>query len=223
MRMRRKQNLDGRIEACGDVLIGWLLDYDKSRHENNIKKTINFYEIFGNNNPVMLEIGCGKGGFINKMGKMFPEVNFIALEKSANVIVSAMEQTRAENINNVRYIIGLAEYLDSITPYNSVERIFLNFSCPFPKKTYANHRLTHKRFLNIYRKILKSDGYIQQKTDNMHFFEYSKQSLLDNNYVIKNITEDLHNSDIKGNIMTEYEKLFSDKGCPIFYLEAYLE
>ncbi|MBR2418175.1 MAG: tRNA (guanosine(46)-N7)-methyltransferase TrmB, partial [Clostridia bacterium] len=104
---------------------------------------------------------------------------------------------------------------------NSVELIYLNFSCPFPKAKYARHRLTHRFFLEIYRGLLTENGEIHQKTDNMHFFEFSLEEYSAADYKIKNLSLDLHNSDFEGNIVTEYEKRFSDLGQPIYRVEAF--
>ena len=108
-------------------------------------------------------------------------------------------------------------------PRNSIDRIYLNFSCPYPKYTYAAHRLTNRRFLDSYREYLKPAGEIHQKTDNMHFFEYSLEQYSLAGYGIKNISLDLHGSDFQGNIVTEYEKKFSDIGMPIYRAEAYIK
>ena len=108
-------------------------------------------------------------------------------------------------------------------PDGTIERLYLNFSCPFPKKKYENHRLTNKAFLKLYEMMLAPAAEIHQKTDNMHFFEYSIGELSDYGFTIKNVSLDLHNSDFEGNIVTEYEKRFSDLGQPIYRLEAYLK
>jgi len=214
--MRKKKNLDERVLSCSDLLICKLFNLG----EPLTAELIDFPAVFGNSNPVRLEIGCGKGGFINQAAKTFPQINFIAVEKSENVIISAMEQTFYEKLPNVRYIIGMAEYLDLIIPPRSVERIYLNFSCPFPKVRYAKHRLTHGNFLKIYKKILIKNGLISFKTDNVSFFEFSLESLSANGFRLQNVLYDLHNSELTGNIITEYESLFIQKGLKINYLEA---
>ena len=121
---------------------------------------------------------------------------------------------------NLRFCLGQAEYLDHLFHDGTIDRIFLNFSCPFPKKRYAMHRLTHARFLEIYHRIMKPNADSHQKTDNMHFFEFSLEQLSNNGFPMKNISLDLHNSGFEGNIMTEYEKRFTDLGQPIYRLEA---
>ena len=126
-------------------------------------------------------------------------------------------------VTNVKFVKCRAEYLPKYINPNSIARIYLNFSCPFPKKKYASHRLTNRRFLEIYKPLLAPGAEIHQKTDNMHFFEYSIEEFSQNGFALKNVTLDLHNSSFEGNIMTEYEKRFTDLGQPIYRLEAYLK
>ncbi len=220
MRMRKKKNLDSRLDECREYLLETeeeIKDFSKAG-EN--KKIFDYKSIFGNDNPVRLEIGCGKGQFILETAKRNPDINFIAIEKVQNVIVAACEKVKKEQLPNVRFMACCAEYLPNYIPENSVELIYLNFSCPFPKAKYARHRLTHRYFLDIYRKLLKKGGEIHQKTDNMHFFEFSVQEFSQSGFGIKNVSLDLHASDFEGNVVTEYEKRFSDLGQPIYRLEA---
>ncbi len=221
MRMRRKRNLEERLAACSDILIDARTDSPNLKDVEKINKKFDSSEIFGNNNPVYLEIGCGKGQFVCEMAKKYPDINFVAVEKASNVVVSAMENTKSQNIKNVRYIISCAEYLEYYFPENSISRIFLNFSCPFPKKSYAKHRLTHENYLKMYEKFLISGSRIEMKTDNTGLFEFSLNSFLNSNFKMKNISLDLHKSDFEDNIITEYEKRFSEQGFPIYRLEAY--
>ncbi len=220
MRMRKKKYLDERLEAVSD----FILDTDREERDFEkaveIKEYFDFKEIFGNDNPVELEIGCGKGQFIFEMAKRCPDVNFIAVEKERNVVVGAVEKAKQAELENVRFIAGCAQYLPRFIPDKSIRRIYLNFSCPYPKEKYRKHRLTHSFFLKIYRKLLADGGEIHQKTDNMHFFEFSIEQFSQENFKIKNISLDLHNSSFEGNIVTEYEKRFSDLGQPIYRLEA---
>lgn len=220
MRMRKKRNLESRIEACKEVNLGWLQDYASEQRGENPPEIITAERVFGNNNPIHLEIGCGKGQFAEEIAKRNPNINYIAVEQNVNVLVTAMERTKASGTPNLKYLMGMAEYLEKMFAEGSVQRIYLNFSCPFPKNAYAKHRLTHKRFLDIYKKILAPDGVIYQKTDNSPFFEFSLNSYCENDFKLRNITFDLHNSKIEGNIITEYEEKFSSQGFPIFYVEA---
>lgn len=220
MRMRKKKYLDERLDSCEEYLIPTELENRDFSKAGETEQLISVKELFGNNNPLRLEIGCGKGQFVTELAKRHPDINFIAVEKVKNVIVAACEKAKQENLKNVRFMALGAEYLPSYIPKSSVELIYLNFSCPFPKAKYARHRLTHRYFLDIYRKLLKENGEIHQKTDNMHFFEFSIEEYSAADYKIKNVSLDLHNSGFEGNIVTEYEKRFSDLGQPIYRLEA---
>ena len=142
MRMRRKSNLEERLAACGDKIL--YLDRDVLDFSvKDDRDLLDIASIFGNDNPVELEIGCGKGQFICELAKRQPNVNHLAVEVSSNVIVDAAEAVIAQGIENVRFMRGNARYLDCFIPSELIRRIYLNFSCPYPKNTYANHRLTH--------------------------------------------------------------------------------
>lgn len=220
MRMRRKKNLEGRLHRYGFLLIPKSPDLN-FRTAANEKEYFDTEKLFGNNHPVSLEIGCGKGQFIAELARRCPEQNYIAVEKSANVIVDAAEKIEKAGLSNVILVNCGAEYLNKYLHPQSIERLYLNFSCPFPKKSYAGHRLTAGRFLNLYREFLKPGAEIHFKTDNMHFFEFSLEQFSQNGYAMKNITLDLHASDFEENIMTEYEERFVALGQPIYRLEAY--
>lgn len=220
MRMRRKKNLEQRLADCADKII-FMDREDRNYQIKDTENIINFKELFKNDNPVQLEIGCGKGQFACEIAKRNPDINFIAVEKSSNVIVDAAEKAIAENIPNLFFLRGGAEYLDCYIPEHSIQQLYLNFSCPFPKKSYASHRLTHHNFLEIYERLLIPHGEIHQKTDNRNFFEFSLEEFSRSGFVLKNISLDLHKSDFEGNIITEYEQRFSDQGFPIYRLEAF--
>ncbi len=223
MRMRRKRNLDQRLADCKDKLFEIITDELNFEKAIQNKEYIDFDKIFGNGNPTVLEIGCGKGKFACEYAKAHPEQNVIAVEKYGNVIVEACERAIEDGIDNLYFIKGNAEYLPKYIKDGSVERIFLNFSCPFPKNKYAIHRLTHHRFLSIYRLLLCDGGEIHQKTDNMHFFEFSIEEFSQNGFALKSVSLDLHRSGFEDNIMTEYEARFSSMGMPIYRLEAYIK
>lgn len=220
MRMRHKKNLDSRLENVQDNLVivrNESLNFNDAVEENHI---IDLKEYFGNDNPIYLEVGCGKGGFGCTFAEQNPNANIVCVEKVKNVIVLACELAQKKNLKNILFINCAAEYLQSYLPSDCFEGMFLNFSCPYPKKSYASHRLTSERFLNIYRDLLKENAPICQKTDNMHFFEWSIESFSKNGYIVSNVSLDLHNSDFEGNIVTEYEEKFASQGFPIYRLEA---
>lgn len=222
MRMRKKKYLDKRLEAVSDIL--YISDFEDRNFNTAIEKKdyLDLQNWFGNDKPIHLEIGCGKGRFACEYAKSHPEINLIAVEKSGNVITVGCEMAKTEGIENLRFIKCGAEYLEKYLREKSVEKIFLNFSCPFPKSGYATHRLTHPRFLEIYKRLMVKGGEIHQKTDNMHFFEFSLECFSKSGFALKNVSLDLHKSDFEGNIMTEYEEKFSSMGFPIYRLEAYV-
>ncbi|MBQ4120336.1 MAG: tRNA (guanosine(46)-N7)-methyltransferase TrmB [Clostridia bacterium] len=222
MRMRKKKYLEDRLAAVSDILFK-IDTLDRNFNTSILQKEyIDFEEWFGNSSPIYLEIGCGKGKFAVEYAKAHPEINVLAVEKSANVIVGACEAAKQEKVENLRFICGSAEYLEKFIPEHTIARLFLNFSCPFPKKAYASHRLTHRKFLNIYKNLLCKGAEIHQKTDNMHFFEFSISELSQSGFDIYNVSLDLHNSDFPDNIITEYESRFIALNQPIYRLEAKL-
>lgn len=223
MRMKRKKNLDARIHASSDYLTimkNESLNYNDAINENHI---IDFEKLFGNDKPVVLEVGSGKGQFGCTYAKQNPDKNILCVERNRNVLILAIDSAREMELDNIKFLCGTAEYLPSYISENTVEEIYLNFSCPFPKHKHIAHRLTNPRFLNIFKRILKPDGVICQKTDNMHFFEYSIEQFSACDFRLSNISLDLHNSDFEGNIVTEYEHKFSSQGFPIYRLEAHLK
>ena len=208
MRMRKKKNRDTRIERCSSIIIAE--PYPKSDWQN----------VFGNTNPIHMEIGCGKGSFIMQMVEKFPDINFIALEKCPDVAVLAMEKIIDRHIPNVRFICGDANYIEDIVSPGILSRIYINFCDPWHKKKQYKRRLTYRGFLEKYKYLLEENhGEVHFKTDNKRLFEFSLNEFCALNLKLKNITLDLHNSDFEGNIMTEYETLFSEKGMPIYRCE----
>ena len=222
MRMRKKKHLEERLAACSNIIT---LVSDDCNFLTAIEKKdfLDTHKLFGNGNPVVLEIGCGKGRFACELAKQNPDINVLALEKCSNVVVIAGETALKENISNLRFLHCGAEYLEKYIRPQSIERIYLNFSCPYPKRAYENHRLTNPRFLKSYKVLLKDGAEIHQKTDNMHFFEYSIEQLTGCGFSLKNVSLDLHNSGFEGNIETEYEHRFASQGMPIYRLEGYLK
>ncbi len=223
MRMRKKKNLEERLLAQSDIL--FICDIEDLNFETAVSKK-EYLELdswFEKKQPLYLEIGCGKGKFACEFAAKNPDINVLAVEKTANVIVSACEKAQEMGLKNLKFIKGGAEYLPKYLKEHSVDRIFLNFSCPFPKAAYATHRLTHNRYLKIYKQLLKKGAEIHQKTDNMHFFEFSIEQFSGAGFLLKNVSLDLHNSGYEGNIETEYEHRFASMGMPIYRLEAFLE
>ncbi len=212
MRMRKKRHFDERLERVSERLV-----------QNPTEYRGRWSELFGNTNPIYIEIGSGKGRFISLMAKLNPEINFIALDVIADCILMALERTADADYKNLRFIIADAAMLATCFEKGELDRIYLNFSDPWKKKKQAKRRLTHQNFLDVYKKILKTDGSICFKTDNKGLFEFSLNSIAaDRDFVMSNITLDLHNSDFEGNVMTEYEQKFSQAGFPIYRLEAKL-
>ena len=222
MRVRRKKHLPERLAAVSDVLLSG--EQEDRNHKTAIAKKdyIDLKKLFGNSNPLYLEIGCGKGKFAVEYAKRHKGINLLAVEKEANVIVSACELCKREGIQNLKFLKCSAEYIERYIREKSGAGIFLNFSCPFPKNTYASHRLTSARFLEIYKRILADGARIEQKTDNMHFFEFSIEQFSAAGFILENISLDLHNSGYEDNIVTEYESRFAAEGLPIYRLEAHL-
>ena len=207
MRLRNNKNAKGILEESNFVI--------KNPEENKGR----WNKVFNNKNNLYIEIGCGKGDFIIANAKAHPENNYIGIEKYDTVLMYAVKKLE-EDIPNLRFIRMDALDIDKIFD-KEVSLIYLNFSDPWPKNRCAKRRLTHENFLKLYDKIFKKDKIIFMKTDNIHLFEFSIESLSEYGYKLKNISLDLHNSDIEENFMTEYEKKFSGKGFRINRLEAY--
>ncbi len=218
MRMRKKKHLSERLCAVSELL--YICESEDRNFNSSDTQYLDINAIFKTKKPLFIEIGCGKGRFAVLYAKAHPEINFIAVEKVSNVIVSACELAKAEGVQNLYFLRTAAEYLPRYLEPECAERIFLNFSCPYPKKKYASHRLTAPHFLEEYRKLLKHGGEIHQKTDNRGLFEFSLENLSRAGFTLKNISLDLHNSDFEGNIMTEYEEKFVSENKPIYRLEA---
>ena len=209
MRVRKKKNLDKRMQECSELLLKTPAEF-KGR----------WSEKFGKNAPLFLEIGCGKGTFICEMAKQNPDVNFIAIERVEDVCVMAMEKVLQEKISNVFFLSDDAKDICEIFDKNEIDRIYINFCDPWKKNKHAKRRLTHENFLTLYKNALPKDGEIHFKTDNQKLFEFSLNEMIAFGLKLKNISLDLHASEFSGNIITEYEQSFMDKGQNIYRLEA---
>ena len=221
MRLRKRKNLSERIQQHSEYLLIDESPFLRRLKEEERYSIIDTKKVFGNDNPVYLEVGCGKGGFATDMARLYPDVNFLAVEKSSNVIICALEKAKAGNLTNVKFICCDASNLGYYFEKDSIERVFLNFSCPWPKRKYENQRLTNERFLKVYDLFMTPDAEIWQKTDSAMMFEYSVMSLSSYGYALKAVTCDLANSDCDYNVTTEYERFFMGEGKPIYRLEAF--
>lgn len=213
--MHKKGHLGERIEACGDLVMVADLSDKNMKRAALTPEYVPFNGIFGNNNPIFLEIGCGKGKFVCEMAKMLTRVNFVACEKISNVLIEALERAKEENIKNVYFLNCAAEVLEKYFPEGSVERIYLNFSNPLPKEGYKKQRLTHPRFLEIYRKLLKRGGLILQKTDDEDFYRFSLESYKEAGFEVLSACENYLLTE-KEDVETEHERRFKDMGKRIF-------
>ena len=207
MRIRRKKHLEERLDKAGDILIVPKRDILNVNLAIEQKNYYDFSKIFGNENPVSLEIGCGKGGFISRVAKENPNENFLAVEMLENIIVMACELCKSQGLTNVRFINTGAEYLPRYIKENSISKLYLNFSPPFPKQGSERKRLTSDDFVCAYKNFLVPGGKIFQKTDDKEFFEYSLNKFLEHGFKVENITDKIRKGQIY-NIETEYEKMF---------------
>ena len=219
MRLRHKKNAENLIQDSPMII-----------NNQDIKS------IFVNDSPLHLELGMGKGRFITKMALKFPNINFIGIEKSATIVLKAVdlfnklhtdsefnnELGESQNIENLKFMCkDIANLKDTFLPH-SIDKIYLNFSDPWPKKRHESRRLTHHNFLSLYEYLLKKDSLLEFKTDNLLLFEFSLEEIKNSNFKLLEFTYDLHNDNKlnEGNIMTEYEEKFSKIGNKICKLIA---
>ena len=179
-------------------------------------------EVFGNDRPIHIEIGMGKGKFIMGMAQAHPDINYIGIEKYSTVLLRAIQKMEENELPNVVFIRMDAEDICEVFDKEEIDKIYLNFSDPWPKDRHAKRRLTSTHFFGFYDKILIPDGQVIFKTDNRDLFDFSLEQVPLAGWKLLNYTYDLHNSEYnEGNIMTEYETKFSAMGTPINRLVAY--
>ena len=207
MRLRNVKGAKEKIESSKYIV----LDYQNYQGH--------FKDLFHNDNPIHIEIGMGKGKFIKDLALKNPHINYIGIEKFDSVIVRALEKIGDLDIPNLFLIRMDATEIDNIFNHE-IEKIYLNFSDPWPKVRHARRRLTSDYFLKKYDNIFIDKKSIEFKTDNRHLFEYSVKSLTDYGYQIDNLCLDLYSEDITDNIATEYEEKFHNKGMPIYKIEV---
>lgn len=211
MRLRRNSKANSMLQSSDSVLI---IEQDIITKYDEIKSFIT-------KQPIHIEVGMGKGDFIIGMAKQFPEINFIGIEKYETVLAVALKKIDKEQLPNLKVMCVDAEHLKDIFLENSVETVYLNFSDPWPKKKHVKRRLTHENYLKLYQYILDPNGNIIMKTDNRSLFEYSLVSLNQYDMNLLDVCLDLHHSEgYETNVMTEYERKFSQKGQVIYRLEA---
>ncbi|MBF0779710.1 MULTISPECIES: tRNA (guanosine(46)-N7)-methyltransferase TrmB [unclassified Granulicatella] len=177
-------------------------------------------ERFGNNNPIHIEIGMGKGQFITGMAKANPHINYIGIEIQTSVVVVALDKLIEQPLDNLQLLHVNGGDITEFFEKEEVHRIYLNFSDPWPKKKHEKRRLTYSSFLKSDETVLVPNGEIHFKTDNQGLFEYSLTSFSQYGMLLKQVWLDLHQSDFQGNIMTEYEEKFSSRGQRIYRVEA---
>ncbi len=210
MRVRHKPWAADFIKEHSEIIIP-----DPEQYKGNWQK------LFGNDNPLHIEVGSGKGQFITGMALQNPEINYLGIELFDSVIVKAAEKVIAAGTpKNVRLLMVNGADLLKYFAKNDVDRLYLNFSDPWPKTRHAKRRLTHKNFLKLYESVLIDNGEVHFKTDNRGLFEFSLVSMSHYGMKLNYVSLDLHQEMPEDNVMTEYEEKFSSKGQPIYRLEA---
>ena len=174
-------------------------------------------EVFGNDRPIQIEIGMGKGKFLHTLAKENPDINYIGIEKYSSLLLRAIQKMEEDELSNLKFIRMDAEEITDVFATGEVDRIYLNFSDPWPKDRHAKRRLPSRQFLKRYDEILKKDGRIEFKTDNRDLFDFAVEELPEAGFCAEVLTYDLHADEklMEGNIMTEYEEKFSAVGNPI--------
>ncbi len=199
MRLRKKPHTDEKLQAFADfVTVGEVepIKKDSSRE-------------------LYVELGTGMGDFITQLAERNPQINFIGLEVEKTCVLAAARKVREKNLGNVRLIVFDINNVTELFGEHEVDRLYINFCDPWPKKRHAKRRLTHVRFLEMYRKILKRGGEIYFKTDNRGLFDFSLEQFELAGLEVRDVTNDLHACEPPDNIRTEYENKFSEQGVPI--------
>ncbi|MEG0249725.1 MAG: tRNA (guanosine(46)-N7)-methyltransferase TrmB [Peptostreptococcus sp.] len=241
MRRRKIKGADEKLLSYKHYIVNGMIDQKLPEDESNDSKSLfdnrvaveneiyntlidnyrgNWNNIFKNNNPIHIEVGTGRGQFITTLAEQNPNINYIALEIKEEVLLRAVEKADDLKLSNIAFIWGNVEFFDLYFSDKELSRIYINFCDPWPKKRCAKRRLTYSSFLELYRKKLNDNGDINFKTDNKDLFEFSLNEISSNDWMLRNISLDLANSDFKENITTEYEDKFMNLGQAIYRLEA---
>ena len=207
MRLRNVKGAKEKIENSKYIIL------NEEEHKGNFNK------LFGNDNPICIEIGTGKGKFIRQMALNNPDINYIGIEKFDSVIVRALEKVEEEDIPNLRFIRMDANDIENVFD-KEIDTIYLNFSDPWPKARHKIRRLTSINFLKKYDNLFKGKKHIVFKTDNRHLFEFSVIEFNEYNYTINELCLDLYSEDLTDNVPTEYEEKFHNKGMPIYKIDV---
>ena len=208
MRMRKRHNLEPRMEKCADLMI--------NEPENMKGRWKTDFPRFGH---IQLEIGCGKGRFTADTAEAMPDTLIIAIEKVPDAMIIAMERVKERGLENVRFIDGDAAKLKEMFENGELERVYINFCDPWPGKKHAKRRLTHGNFLKLYRKVLAENAQIHFKTDNQPLFEFSAEEIPQFGFTLSEVTRNLHENGPVG-VMTDYEAKFYAEGLKINRLRA---
>lgn len=241
MRRRRRKDADKKLLSYKDYIINGMVeqvfieskDEDQYRNpfDNRVfikdevyKNIIENYrgkwsQVFENDNPIHIEVGTGRGQFITSLAKLNPDINYIALEIKEEVLLRAVEKADKLKLDNILFLWGGVELFDLYFEDKELDRVYINFCDPWPKKRNAKRRLTSSLFIDLYDKKLNK-GQIHFKTDNRDLFEFSLNEFSSKDLRLSNISLDLAKSDFKGNVTTEYEDKFMGLGMPIYRLEA---
>ncbi|MBR0102389.1 MAG: tRNA (guanosine(46)-N7)-methyltransferase TrmB [Selenomonadaceae bacterium] len=204
MRLRKKPHTDEKLEQFSDfVTVGDVQPITKN-----------------STREIYVELGTGKGDFITQIAERNPQINFIGLEVEATCVLAAARKVREHNLSNVRLIVFDVANIAELFAEHEVDRLYINFCDPWPKKRHAKRRLTNARFLELYKKILKRGGEIFFKTDNRGLFDYSLEQFALAELEVRDVTNDLHAEEPPDNIRTEYENKFSAAGVPINFCIA---
>lgn len=201
----------------------YLQKHDKAITEPE-KRNYKLNKVFNNQNPIHVELGCGKGKFLRETALNNPQINYFGFEKSVKVAYRCAKSMFENDPENYFIVYSNGDILVDVFEPQSIERIYLNFSDPWPKPSHYKRRMTHKNFLDVYRYVLRDNGEIHMKTDNNDLFEYSLEQLKEDNWDLIMVTRDLHNNQYnEGNVMTEYEERFAEEGKQINKLIARLK